>query len=176
MAKRLSAERTASSKKLALVPALSIEGVERYTNLTSFIGRTVYYTVTAQLLWNLDVAAFANIRSAGAEAAAARAREEKARLAAHDAIYRTWATLRSNLVQSRSAHTQARVSGRAAELARDRYEAGADTQLDLLTAQRDAFQAEANRIKADANLANSRVQLRVVAGLSQHLPPRGETP
>jgi outer membrane protein TolC len=60
--------------------------------------------------------------------------------------------------------TQARVSGEAAEQALERYRAGAATQLDLLQAQRDALAAEASRIQADANLVNSRAQLRTAAG------------
>jgi outer membrane protein TolC len=43
---------------------------------------------------------------------------------------------------------------------------GTITQLDLLQAQRDAFNAEVSRIQADADLVNARVQLRLSAGQS----------
>jgi len=46
------------------------------------------------------------------------------------------------------------------------YRAGTATQLDLLQAQRDAFRAEVTRIQDDANLLNSRAQLRLAAGHS----------
>jgi len=42
--------------------------------------------------------------------------------------------------------------------------AGTITQLDLLQAQRDAFNAEVSRIQADADLINARVQLRLSSG------------
>ena len=54
----------------------------------------------------------------------------------------------------------------AADLARQRYQVGTITQLDLLQAQRDAFSAEVSRIQADADLVNARVQLRLASGQS----------
>ena len=54
----------------------------------------------------------------------------------------------------------------AATQARDRYRAGTITQLDLLQAQRDAFNAEVSRIQADADLVNARAQLRLASGNS----------
>ena len=45
-------------------------------------------------------------------------------------------------------------------------EAWSATQLDLLQAQRDAFQAEVTRIQTDANLINARAQLRLASGWS----------
>jgi len=55
-------------------------------------------------------------------------------------------------------------SKHGADIALDRYKAGSATQLDLLQAQRDAFTAEVSRIQADADLANSRAQLRLSVG------------
>ena len=109
------------------------------------------------------------IRAQDAAADAARAREERARLAARDDIHSAWTTVRTNIARSRSARVQSEVSARAAELALERYQAGAATQLDLLQTQRDAFAAAAARIQADADLVNSRAQLRVAAGAE---PPR----
>lgn len=75
-------------------------------------------------------------------------------------------TVRTGIARSRSARAQAEVSAHASQLARERYEAGTATQLDLLQAQRDAFAADAARIQADADLVNSRAQLRLAAGRS----------
>lgn len=85
-------------------------------------------------------------------------------------------SVRTNIARSRSARVQAQVSARAADLARNRYEAGEGTQLDLLQAQRDAFGADAGRIQADADLLNARAQLRVAAGESLLEPPQGGAP
>jgi len=60
---------------------------------------------------------------------------------------------------------------RAEELAMARYQAGALTQLDVTQAQRDAFQAQASRIQADADLLYSRVLLRLTAGKPPHVEP-----
>jgi len=62
-----------------------------------------------------------------------------------------------------------RRAGREAAFPRRRAGAGAlsrgtITQLDLLQAQRDAFNSEVSRIQADADLINARVQLRLSAG------------
>ena len=54
----------------------------------------------------------------------------------------------------------------AADSARDRYQAGATIQLELLQAQRDAFAADVSRIQADADLVNARAQLRLASGTS----------
>jgi len=94
----------------------------------------------------------------------ARAREQRARLAARDAIHRYWNTVHSDIASSRSARAQAKASEEASRLAQDRYEVGAATQLDLLQAQRDAYSAAVARIQSDADLANARAQLRLAAG------------
>jgi outer membrane protein TolC len=62
---------------------------------------------------------------------------------------------------------QQKAASRAADLAVERYGAGAATQLDVTTAQRDAFLADAARIQADAELAAARIVLRLAAG---HVP------
>jgi outer membrane protein TolC len=68
-------------------------------------------------------------------------------------------------VKSRSARAQAASATLAAEVARVRYAAGASTHLELVQAERDLLDAEAARVQADANLAYSRVALRLAAGL-----------
>ena len=67
-------------------------------------------------------------------------------------------------MKSTAARAQAEAAQKAAELALDRYRAGALTQLDVTQSQRDLFQAQTARIQADADLSLARVVLRVVAG------------
>ena len=90
--------------------------------------------------------------------------------------HRAWATVGTNIARSRSARVQSDVSARAADLALDRYRVGEGTQLDLLQAQRDAFAADAGRIQADADLLNSRAQLRVASGGSLLEAPARSAP
>ncbi|WP_235969393.1 TolC family protein [Anaeromyxobacter diazotrophicus] len=171
--RRVSAEQLATAQRLALVPSLSASITERGTNATGFSGREFYWQGVVALTWSFDLTTVANIRSQDAAADAARAREQRARLAARDDIHATWRTVATDIARSRSARVQAQVNARAAQLALERYQAGTATQLDLLQAQRDAFAADAGRIQADADLVNARAQLRIAAGVSL-LEPRAE--
>jgi len=164
-AERAAAERGATAQRLTLLPALTGNVNERYTNATGFLGGHDHaYAAAISLVWSVDFATSPAIRARNAEAATARAREEQARLNIADAIFRAWSTVDADLARSHSARTQAAVSARAAEVARSRYRSGLGTQLDLIQADRDAFAAEAGRIQADADLLNARTQLRLVAG------------
>ena len=71
----------------------------------------------------------------------------------------------SEASKKRSA-TSREAAAHASLQARERYRAGTITQLDLLQAQRDAFNAEVSRIQADADLVNARAQLRLSSGHS----------
>ena len=87
-------------------------------------------------------------------------------LASRDSIHREWNTVVAGIARSRSARAGLTAARHAADQARERYRAGTITQLDLLQAQRDAFNAEVSRIQADADLVNARAQLRLSAGRS----------
>jgi outer membrane protein len=54
---------------------------------------------------------------------------------------------------------------RAAQVARDRYAAGAATQIDVIQAERDLFGAEVSQTQARTELASARVALKISAGL-----------
>jgi outer membrane protein TolC len=163
---RRAQEGQARAQRLALVPSLSASLTERKTNAAGFSGHDLSYQGVAALVWSFDLTSIANIRAQAALADAAAAREERARLAARDTIYRYWRTVHAAIARSRSARAELEASARAEDLARDRYAVGAATQLDLLQAQRDAFSAEVARAQADAELANARRQLRIAAGRS----------
>jgi outer membrane protein TolC len=161
---RLTFERLATAQSLTLIPALSASFMERLTNAAGFTGHNRLYLATLNLTWAYDWGTLGTLRAARAQAAAAAAQEMRMRLAAQDALHRTWHTVQANIAKSRSARAQQHVSTETAELAQDRYAAGVATQLDLLQAQRDAFAAAVTRIEADAELINARLQLRLAAG------------
>ncbi|ABS25231.1 TolC family protein [Anaeromyxobacter sp. Fw109-5] len=163
---RVAADRQARAQRFVLVPSLDASLTERVSNAEGLAGRDAYWQAVVGLSWSIDLTTLAGIRAQEAAADAARAREERVRLAARDDIHRAWASVRTHIARSRSARTEAQVSGRAAELAMQRYQAGAAAQLDLLQALRDAFNADAARIQADADLVNARAQLRLAAGES----------
>jgi outer membrane protein TolC len=171
---REASEQQARAQRLTLVPSLSAALTERATDNAGLSGRETYWQGVVALTWSFDLTTLAAIRSQEAAADAARAREQRARLAARDDIHRTWMTVGTSIARSRSARVQAEVSARAAATALDRYQVGEGTQLDLLQAQRDGFAADAARIQADADLVNSRAQLRIAAGESLlESPARG---
>lgn len=172
MQSRQASEQLAKAQWLSLVPALSAGVTESVNNVGVVPGRKASWLAIVALTWSFDLTTLADIRARDAAAEGARAREQRARLAARDAIHGAWMTVEANIARSRSARVQAQVSSRASDLALDRYRAGDAAQLDLLQAQRDAFAADAARIQADADLVNSRAQLRIAAGESL-LEPSG---
>jgi outer membrane protein TolC len=162
---RAAADKTAAAQKLTLLPALTGAATERYTNATGLTdGHHDVYAASLSLVWAFDLGTTSGIRVRTNEAAAAAARERQATLTAGDAIFRAWSIVDADIVQCRSARARAAVSARAAEIARARYRTGVATQLDMIQADRDAFAAEAERIQADANLLNARIQLRLASG------------
>jgi len=163
---REAAEQQAKAQRLTLVPRITGSVTEQATNASGFAGHDASWQALVGLSWSFDFTTLPAIRSQEAAADAARAREQRARLAARDGIHNAWRTVGTNIARSRSARAQAGASAEAAEQALQRYRAGTVTQLDLLQAQRDAFSAAASRIQADANLVNSRAQLRLTTGTS----------
>jgi outer membrane protein TolC len=166
------AEKQATAQRLTLLPSITGSFTENATNTAGFLGRNYYWQTGLGFTWQLDLTNFANIRSQDAAADAARAREQRARLFSRDAIHRYWNTVQADLATSKSARAQVKASENAARLARDRYEVGAATQLDLLQAQRDAYSADVARIQSDADLANARAQLRLAAGRDPFIGPQ----
>jgi outer membrane protein TolC len=164
MKNRKAAEQQAVAQRLALLPSITGNFTESATNTAGFLGHNYAWQTGVGFTWQLDLTSVANIRSQDAAADAARAREQRARLFSRDAIHRYWNTVQADIANSKSARAQAKASENAARLAKDRYEVGAATQLDLLQAQRDAYSADVARIQSDADLANARAQLRLSAG------------
>jgi outer membrane protein TolC len=160
------AEELAQAARFALAPSIAGTFTEYGSNTAAFVGHKWYYQAAITLSWTLDLTNLGNIRGQDGALDAARARELRARLNAGDAIHRQWNTVAADIARSRSARAGRAYAVHASALARQRYQAGTITQLDLLQAQRDAFTAEVNRITADADLMNARVQLRLSTGHS----------
>ncbi|MEI9940965.1 MAG: TolC family protein [Pseudomonadota bacterium] len=157
----------ASAKKAAayaLLPSLSANGQEHLTNASGFTGHSSFYTLQAMLSWKLDYSAYGTAQAQASAADVQRVRAERARRGVEDDIFDAWERVRTGIVKSASARAQADAALRAEELALARYQSGALTQLDVTQSQRDAFQAQASRIQADADLLYSRVLLRLAAG------------
>ena len=162
-----------SAKKAAassLLPTLGASAQERISNATGFSGRTGSYTVQAVLSWRGDYGTYAAAQASASAADAQAVRAERSRRGVEDDIFDAYERVRAGIAKSASARAEAEASLRAERFAFSRYQAGAITQLDVSQAQRDAFQAQAARIQADADLAYSRVVLRSVAGKPPRVP------
>ncbi len=165
-----SAERAArESQKAAsraLLPTLSASAQERFTNATGFAGHEAVYALQLIAAVRLDYTTVASARAQAAAAELQRVRVERTSRAVLDATFEAHRRVQSNIVKSRAARVQAASAERAAKLAAERYAAGVATQLDVTEAQRDAFEAAAASIQADADLALARAQLRLSVGRS----------
>jgi outer membrane protein TolC len=162
-----------TAAKAAFVPTLGATALERLTNATGFANRSAIYLLQLSLTWHVDFAMLAQQRAQEAALDVSRVREEKVRRSGADAIFDAYQRVLAATAKCRSSRAQAAAAKRAAELAVDRYGAGASTQLEVTQAQRDAFLAAAARIGADAELALSRTALRLAAGrlsVSQRTP------
>lgn len=161
----VAASRMAMGARLAVVPMLTAQFTERFTNATGFQGKTSVYNTGINLVWRLDVPTFMNMRSQSAAEAIANLALEKAKLQARDQVHADWQRFNAALIKIEAARAQVQAASRAAQVARDRYAAGAGTQLELITAERDLFGAEVGQIQARTELASARASLHVSAGL-----------
>lgn len=149
---------------LALLPTLSASATARYSNASGF-GSSDAYSVGVSATWVLDFARPARLETASAALDVARVRAERASQQTETAIFDAWERVESLRASARAAQTQLTAARRAADDARARFEAGAATQLDQITAERDLFQAEVSQIQAIANLRVARAVLRIRTGM-----------
>jgi outer membrane protein TolC len=149
---------------------LSANAQERISNATGFSGHSSAYTLQAVLSWRADYGVYATAEAQASAADVQQVRAERSRRGTEDGIFDAYERVRTGIAKSASARAQSAAASRAEALAIARYQAGALTQLDVTQAQRDAFQAQAARIQADADLAYARVLLRVMAGKPPRVP------
>lgn len=161
----ISARRFSTAAKLAFVPSVTANFTERFTNATGFIGQSNSYTAGLGLLWRLDGPTYFGTRVQGANANIASLGAERQRLASRDQTHNDWQRLNAAIEKVTAAEAQVTSARRAAQVARDRYAAGAATQIDVIQAERDLFSADVNHIQARTELASSHVSLRLSAGL-----------
>ena len=148
----------------ALAPSLAANFTERFTNATGFAGQSQVYAAGVTATWRLDAGAWAGVKSLEAAETAASVRRERAMRAAKDQVFQAWAQVESLTAKARASRSQVDATDEAARLAHERYTQGRATQLEVVQADRDAFDATVSRIQADADLAYARVWLRSASG------------
>ncbi|MGB0680104.1 MAG: TolC family protein [Polyangiales bacterium] len=158
------ATETHKSAGLAWSPTLSATAQERLTNATGFVGQSAVFTLMGVLSWRLDASLAADAQAADAAAQALRAQADDAEIRARMAVYEAWNRVKTGIAKSRAARAQVEATKRTRDLATIRYENGVTTQLDVVQAQRDAFDAVVARIRADVDLLYARKLLRIATG------------
>lgn len=158
------AEKSADASWAALAPTVSGAATERLTNATGFSGHVASWSVGVTASWTLDPASVFGARAQSAARAAAEVRVARAEQQAKDTLHASWQEVRADVARARAARAEAEASTRAAKLARERYQAGSATQLDVQQSERDAFNSEVARIQAYADLAYARAAVRLDSG------------
>lgn len=158
------AGKLATASKLALVPVIGAQFTERITNATGFAGQAALFNTGVTASWRLDGPTLTGIATQAHGESIALLAVERARLVARDQIHADWQRFNGALQKVESAEGQVLAAARAAQVARDRYAAGAATQVDVIQSERDLFGAEFGQIQARTDLATARLSLRLSAG------------
>ncbi|MBL9039769.1 MAG: TolC family protein [Archangium sp.] len=159
-----SADRQAIASRLALVPTVSAQFTERFTNATGFQGQSALYNFGVNFAWRLDGPTVVTPRIAEAQKSASALTLERLSLAAKDQIFSDWQRIQASIIKVQATESQVEAAQRASALAKERYEAGVATQIDVIQSERDVFSAEVSQIQARAELASARASLRISAG------------
>jgi len=161
MAAVRSAEESTHAAESAWLPTLTGTAQERLTNAPSITLHNEYYLLQLTATWRLDATVPAGVKAAHAAADAAEARADGTRRRVEDAIFNDWQQVDASIQRARAARSQVEAASQAADLARDRYQGGIATQLDVLQAEQDLFRADVARIQTDADLSYARASLRL---------------
>ncbi len=145
-----------------LLPTLSAQGRERYTNMPGFLPDTLW-SVGLVVTWQLDFIRPYEVLAADDARAIADAQTAQVTSDMQTEITNAFhqvVAARSHLAASDRARGAAT---RAQEDAMARADLGRSTQLDVLIARRDAFDAEISYVLAEADLASARAVLDIRA-------------
>ena len=150
--------------KLSLVPVVGAQFTERFSNATGFTGQVTSYNFGVNLVWRLDGPTIVSPRISQAQQNVAVLAVERNRLAARDQVHSDWQRISSTIIKVQATGAQVLAAQRALVLARDRYEGGVATQIDVIQSERDVFSAEVAQIQAMTELASARASLRISTG------------
>jgi outer membrane protein TolC len=151
-------------QKLALVPTIGAQFSERITNATGFAGQNAFWNAGVTATWRLDATTITGIEAQARGQNIATLALERVRLNAADQIHNDWQRFTAALRKIDAVEAQVAAAALAAQVARDRYAAGAAAQIEVITAERDLSNAEFNQIQALTDLATARLSLRLSAG------------
>jgi outer membrane protein TolC len=152
-----------SAARSGFAPRVSASASERFTNATGF-GYSPAWAVGLTATLRLGADTVASARVARVQASRRELEAERARIDATSTIEAAFDSVVALVARVDATRTEELAAERAAIIARDRFNAGLATQLDVLAADRDAFTAEVARIQAEADLHYARIHLRMASG------------
>lgn len=158
------ADRNADAAWAALAPTVAASATEHVTNATSFTGQVASASALISATWTIDPSSWYAAKAQSAARAAAEVRRERAEINARDTLHTSWQAVRADVARARAAKAEAEADDRAVKLAKERYQAGAATLLDVEQAERDWLNSEVARIGAYADLAYARTAVRIDSG------------
>jgi outer membrane protein len=161
-----SAEMAVDAAWEGLLPTLTGAARESATNAAGF-GPGSQWALLLTATWTLDFLRPAQIGTRSDQLATARAAQDLAVQQAETRVFEQWHRVQSLRARAAAARGARDSLQRADEDAHARYEAGAATQLDVITADRDLLQAQVASIQADADLGTARQTLRIRAGMEE---------
>jgi outer membrane protein TolC len=165
-----------AQQRSALFPSLAAQAQERFTNATGFANKNAIFTATLNATWRFDVGVLAQVDAQRAAAGVSAVRKSRSDQTQADDVYAAWMLVRAQLAACRAARSEAQSNRLAATLAKEKYAAGTALQLDVLQADRQAFQSEVTKLEADSDLKYARAALRIAAGRSLAAARAGGAP
>lgn len=141
-----------------LLPSLRGFARGRFTNAAGFQPESLW-SAGVSLVWTIDLGGPAAISTRDHELAAAEARRDATRLAAESLLVEAWSRVDAGRARLTAAELALEASERAVSDAHLRYDAARATQLDVLVAERERFDARVSRALALTQLAGARATL-----------------
>lgn len=150
----------------AFAPRVTANGTERYTEAAGFAGEELTWQIAITADWTLfdGGTRSAEVKRQRAALVRTRAQLVDAENVARDELHDAWLTVDAARAKVDAARRGDVVARLAAEETRTRFKAGTVTQLDVIQSDRDALQAEVDRIRAEGELSIARLALRRAAG------------
>ncbi|MEN0066999.1 MAG: TolC family protein [Myxococcota bacterium] len=160
----VAARRGERSSKLAVVPSVSAFGQERFSNSAGF-GPDALWSAGVSAQWRFDAGRPAQAVEASRATQRAVVAKQRTEQAITTSIHDAWHRVRASQARLVAARAEELARSRAAEIAQSRLDTGAGSSLERSVAERDRFDAEVSRIRAEADLRTDQLSLRLVAGL-----------